>query len=174
MTSQLIAKGHRRIAYAPVMDFNLSHYYLRGYHQALELAGISPDVNFILEINNTSSSGATRDEAISGLKDMLTARNRPDALILTGGIQYFDFFDLLDELGISTPDDLEAVIMIDSQNGIPPGVPRKDQVHELAQPFMALGREAVKALIKVADGRAGRQCIEFPFEFKLKNFNHQS
>jgi DNA-binding LacI/PurR family transcriptional regulator len=173
VTSQLIAKGHRRIAYAPVMDFNLSHYYLRGYHQALEIAGISPDVNYILELNNVWSTDDIRNEMGAQLKQLLTTGKRPDALILTGGIQYFDFFHLLDELGIATPDDLEVVIMIDSQNGIPPGVPRKDQVHELAQPFMTLGREAIKALIKVADGQAGRQCIEFPFEFKLKQFNYK-
>jgi GntR family transcriptional regulator, arabinose operon transcriptional repressor len=168
--SRLIENGRRRIAYLPVLDFNLAHYYLRGYHQALSQAGITPQPELIMEVTVPHPPEAVRNEVLQYLRKILKSPSAPDALIITGGILYYDLFELLDELNIKTPDDLEVVMMVDSQVGIPEGVPRKNQVHEMPQPFMTLGKESIKALLKAARGEVGRQCIELPFEPDFKDF----
>jgi DNA-binding LacI/PurR family transcriptional regulator len=107
-TEHLLAKGHRRIGFVgdrdyPSFGFTSSERRRRGFHQALERAGIVPEPSLEL------LGGHDRDDASRLAEPLLRRADRPTAVFAASDVQALGVLEAAQGLGLRVPDDLAVI-----------------------------------------------------------------
>ncbi len=106
LTEQLIARGHRDIAYVITMSKGLEHYSVKdreaGYHAAMLAAGLTPRVHSA----TTLPAGTSRQEF---LRAVLAPRDRPTAVVTYSASTAGPVYATALRLGLDVPRDLSVV-----------------------------------------------------------------
>lgn len=108
-TRYLLALGHRRIAIITVPTDNMSgRYRFQGYANALSDVGV-PVAGELVRME-----GYTRDYAVDAAYAVLSMRNKPTALIVSGGM-LSGVLDATRQLNLSIPGQLSLVALGDTE-----------------------------------------------------------
>ncbi len=136
----LLALGHRRIAYATVVEpINSVHDRLEGYRHAMSRAGLSPQVLMAEATNEWPTLEAIFHQS---------PEERPTALLCLSDYVASRVAERLTAMGLSIPDDIALVGFDNIIQMLPGGV----GLTTMAQPFEQIGIAAVKALLnRIAD-----------------------
>jgi DNA-binding LacI/PurR family transcriptional regulator len=107
-TEHLLAKGHRRIGFVgdqdyPSFGFTSSERRRRGFHQALERAGIAPEASLEL------LGGHDRDDASRLAEPLLRRADRPTAVFAASDVQALGVLEAAQGLGLRVPADLAVI-----------------------------------------------------------------
>lgn len=152
-TSALIDKGHRKIAILldSTHDRSISELRYQGYCRALEANNILLDEELVLEMGRyeliAAYEGVTR--LIESGKEFTAVFSIADSLAVAA-------IKALHDSGRKVPEDC-SVIAID---GIDMSVYTIPTLTTLVQPKEQLGREAVRILLDMIEGRAGNRHIK--------------
>jgi LacI family transcriptional regulator len=152
-TEHLIELGHRRIAYiAGDPDFDSSSNRLRGYYDALRLAGIEVDDRLIVQGDFSRASGAHLAEA-------LLANDPPTALVAAADVMALGAIDAARAAGLRVPSDLSVVGFDD----IPQAEESYPKLTTVRQPLHEMGQTGARMLLSLIDGkRPLLEHVEFP------------
>jgi LacI family transcriptional regulator len=154
---QLIALGHRRIAYLGESKTNTNAEQRRvGWKEALEVAGLSCDLALCPDGYLTASSGYERTEAL--LK--LPRERRPTALFCGNDWVASGALDAARTLGIRVPEQLSLIGFDD----LPHAALCDPPLTTIRQPLQAMGEAAAKLAFALASGTPP-QTLLFATEF---------
>lgn len=150
----LIDHGHRKIAVLldSKTDSSISELRYRGYIEALEEAGIVPDPDLVEEVTYYDMAAA-----YEGTRRLLERRPDLTAIFIIADSMAIAAMKALHEAGRSVPDDC-SIIAID---GIEMSLYTIPTLTTLIQPREEMGREAVKALVNVIEGKGGHCHLRF-------------
>lgn len=141
----LLALGHRRIGYVGVTNRPKSNQYrLKGYQQALQAAGITPDPTLIFASNHIEDH-AKRGEA--SLEPLSTAG--ATAIFCYNDMTAIGVLSACYKRGFSVPDDLSVVGFDDIDMAaytIPP-------LTTIRQPRLELGQRAMQMILDLLAGQ---------------------
>ena len=157
VVSDLIAKGHRRIACIAGPKGN-SHVdeRLEGYHAALKQADIEFDPDLLLYGDFQMSSG------VACAKQLLSLKNPPTALFCMNDEMAMGALMLAHSKKITVPDQ----VAITGFDDISYAAHTSPGITTIAQPAERMGEEAFKALLRVIeDPNAAPEEIVLPFKF---------
>lgn len=145
----LTACGHRRIAVLldSATDRSISELRYKGYLDALKEAGIEPDSELLIE-----STEFNMASAYEKAKSFAASGKRFTALFAIADSFAIAAMKAFHDVGLSVPGDC-SVIAIDGINMSLYTIPT---LTTLVQPKEALGREAVRILTDVLDGKPHR------------------
>jgi len=104
LAKYLLSKGHRRIAFVHGELTSVTKKRIRGFYQAFEEMGLTPDENLLIKADYhdaASCDKATRK--LMKLQERPTAIMYPDDFSAVGGL------NALDDLGLSVPEDISVV-----------------------------------------------------------------
>lgn len=105
----LLSMGHRRTALVTVPSTNMSgRYRYQGYAEALADVGMEVDSELV------RMGGYTRDYALDAAYSMLSSRDRPTALIVSGGM-LAGVLDAARQLNLAIPEQLSLVSLGDTE-----------------------------------------------------------
>nr|WP_255604405.1 substrate-binding domain-containing protein [Oscillochloris sp. ZM17-4] len=103
-TSHLLALGHRRIAQiAPPSDLAESELFFQGYADALAEAGVE------LEPSYTVESGATQDDGMAAMQELLALPEPPTAVFAASDTLAFGAMHALRDAGVSVGSQISLV-----------------------------------------------------------------
>lgn len=135
----LISQGHRRIAIITgPLTLQTATDRLKGYHAALEEAGIKPEAELIAEGNFRETTGYLLG------KEFLLRRRRPTALFVCNDMMTIGVIMALEETGLMCPAD----IAIASFDDLPLAAAFRPHLTAVAQPAYDIGREGATLLIQ--------------------------
>lgn len=156
ITMHLIALGHREIAFirAAASHF-ISKTRCAGYLHALEVSGITPDPNLIVDGNLTFEMGITATEALLGLK------NRPTAILASNDDTAAAAISVAHRRGIAVPEQLSVAGFDDS----PTSTRLWPQLTTVRQPIVEMTKMAVDILARQFshEATAGDMTIYAPY-----------
>ncbi len=136
----LIELGHRNIAHlSGVNGIILSELRLKGYHKAMDRAGIGRQQRQIFAGDFTIASGEAAGRQILALKD------RPSAIFCANDEMAMGLISTLDNGGLRVPNDISVIGFDDihfSRTFIP-------ALTTIRQPRAQFGREAAKILLSI-------------------------
>jgi len=159
VTSHLTSRGYRRIGFIAHEKESFSTQRLDGYLAALKAVGVEPDPDFILEV--------PLDDPMPFLHGTLAAMLRkctPEALVIQRGEFVPTVLEVLKEEKLVVPDDLE----IATYDEVPAEYAEKRYIHEVIQPLVTLGREAVRSMHKLIAGEERTVKKTVPPEVRIK------
>ncbi len=139
----LIGQGHRRIAYlAGPSGMSASASRLRGYEQAMELAGIASEAALMERLENW-----TVDAGYQAARKLL-ARTKFTALAASNSYSAFGAARAMQEAGLSIPGDVAIAAFDDDILCTYTNPP----LTTLSQPFSRMGSLAVSQLVEIMRG----------------------
>ncbi|MFF4835458.1 LacI family DNA-binding transcriptional regulator [Streptomyces sp. NPDC001315] len=139
-THHLIEAGHRRIAYIRGEDDHEStELRYRGYADALRLAGIQPDPALVASSNFNHQGG------VYAATKLLTAEQRPTAIVAGADLIALGALSAARTLGLSVPDDLSIVGFDD----LPQAAHSAPPLTTVRQPLQEMGRAGTRALMSL-------------------------
>jgi LacI family transcriptional regulator len=142
-TEHLIELGHRRIAYiAGDPDFDSSSNRLRGYYDALRLAGIEVDDRLIVQGDFSRASGAHLAEA-------LLAKEQPTAIVAAADVMALGAIDAARAAGVGVPADVSVVGFDD----IPQAEESFPKLTTVRQPLHEMGQTGARMLLSLIEGK---------------------
>jgi LacI family transcriptional regulator len=152
-TEHLLELGHTRIAYiAGDPDFDSSSNRLRGYHDALRIAGIDIDDRLIVQGDFSRASG-------THLAATLLADDRPTAIIAAADVMALGAIDAARAAGLRVPTDVSVVGFDD----IPQAEESFPKLTTVSQPLHEMGQTGARMLLSLIDGkRPLLEHVEFP------------
>jgi LacI family transcriptional regulator len=152
-TEHLIELGHTRIAYiAGDPDFDSSSNRLRGYNDALRIAGIDVDERLIVQGDFSRASGAH-------LAAGLLADDSPTAIIAAADVMALGAIDAARAAGLRVPTDVSVVGFDD----IPQAEESFPKLTTVRQPLHEMGQTGARMLLSLIDGkRPLLEHVEFP------------
>ena len=122
----------------------------KGYHKALEDAGIKPNKNYIIEVHPRI------ERSFQAAVDLLQMHDRPDAIFAGNNLITVGVLKAIKQLKLKIPEEIALVGFDDmpwSSELCPP-------VTSIAQPTYELGQEAARLLIRrINDSNAFQQTI---------------
>lgn len=143
MTEHLLELGHRRVAlFVDETTWTTGSARVEGFRAAFERSGIPWDDSLVVR------TGWDADMARTAAIDVLARRDRPTAVFAVNNLLAEGVWRAANDLRLRIPDDLSMVSFDDSRwmSMVSPGITA------VAQDSVALGREAVSALIdRLAD-----------------------
>ncbi|NGZ75755.1 GntR family transcriptional regulator [Saccharibacillus alkalitolerans] len=142
----LIKQGHRRIAGFFKTDDLQGVSRLRGFMHAHREAGIPLAPEHVV----TYATGQKGELPAAKVRELLSAQERPTALVAYNDELAMPLMNAARELGLSVPDDLSVVGFDDSALALASGVP----LTTLSHPKEEMGREAARRLIAMIEGEA--------------------
>lgn len=143
-TQQLIAAGHRRIAFVGGPDALMSvRERYEGFRQAMALAGLDCPASWVL------FGEYSREFGQSALRRLLSQPEAPTAIFAASDYLVLGLLDGLSQQGLKAPDDLSLVGFDDASYAelITP------RLSTIRQPARVLGRTAIDIMIKLLNGR---------------------
>ncbi len=159
-TEDLIALGHKRIALIiGTTDILSTRQRIRGYHEALEAAGL-PAADELLV------SGASTEEFASEATDRLLSlpKTRRPTAIISGGVEFtLGMLRRLNELGVQLGDDLSVVVCDD----LPWLRVLKQTISTVERDGAALGRAAARLALNMINGGSAAT-VELPTFYASK------
>jgi len=99
----LIELGHRRIGYVCWGELSVSQLRLQGFREALDEAGIAFDDRWLIRASLSEA------ECIPGVREMLSARDRPTAIGTTTDPSAVGVVRAAHEAGLRVPEDLSVM-----------------------------------------------------------------
>ena len=144
-TDYLIRLNHRRIA----MVIGKQHLWtteqrLRGFHESLAAAGISPDYTLELSANSRIES------AYDAVQHLLNIPNRPTAIFAANNLMMLGAIEAIMDMGFRCPEDVSLAGIDD----FPWISAIRPQLTTVAQPIEELGKLAVERLLdQIEDGK---------------------
>jgi LacI family transcriptional regulator len=138
----LVNLGHRRIAHIQgPHEYLVSHDRHRGYCQALQEAGITPDPAFIVEGDFLPGSG----HACASKFFELPLEQRPTAIFASSDEMAYGVLTAAEEYGLSVPQDVALVGFDDD----PPSAHTRPALTTVRQPFFEMGQQGIKLLLSM-------------------------
>jgi LacI family transcriptional regulator len=142
-TEHLIQLGHTRIAYiAGDPDFDSSSSRLRGYHDALRVAGMGVDDRLIVQGDFSRASGAHLAEA-------LLAKEQPTAIVAAADVMALGAIDAARAAGVGVPADVSVVGFDD----IPQAEESFPKLTTVRQPLHEMGQTGARMLLSLIEGK---------------------
>ena len=150
--STLIEKGHRKIAILldSVRDRSISELRYQGYCKALEQAGIPLDMELVEEIG-----GYEMVDAYEGMKRLMERRDDFTAVFAIGDALAVAAMKAMHDRGKRVPEDCSFIAI----DGIDMSVYSIPTLTTLVQPKEKLGKESVRILLDMIEGRQGNRHI---------------
>ncbi|GAB4481039.1 MAG: LacI family DNA-binding transcriptional regulator [Anaerolineae bacterium] len=144
----LVSLGHQRIAFISddvetPFGFRASAQRLRGYHQVLREAGISPRPAY------QKHGQYGRQNAFYLMQELLDLPEPPTAIFSTSDTQALGAMEAIEKLGLRIPDDISVVGYDDIEVATYIGLTT------IRQPFYQSGVEGVHLLMQVLEGMEG-------------------
>jgi LacI family transcriptional regulator len=131
--------GHRRIGMvAGVRGISPAEDRVAGYRAGLEAAGLPFDASLVID------GGSRRELAHRAVTDALGRADRPTALVVGNNDMTLGTLEAVRLLGLRVPDDV-AVVSLDD---LPSGELLASPLTAVAQPGVAMGREAMRLLLR--------------------------
>ncbi len=149
----LIRQGHKNIAILldSKQDHSISELRFRGYCQALLDAGIAPDTALVTEAGTFDMAAA-----YEGTCRLLRSQAEFTALFVIADSMAVAAMKALHDHGLRVPEDC-SVIAID---GIDMSAYTIPTLTTLIHPVDAMGKESVRSLIDIIEGRGGNRHIQ--------------
>lgn len=144
LTSQLIARGYRRIAFLTSVRIESVTEREEGFRHAMEEHGLEIPPEYFLEV-------AGRDTARQGEQEVdvfLAMRNPPEAIVCLHDLIALNVLRRYQERGCRIPDDV-AVVGFDDLPLAAVSQPPLTTVH---QPLLEMGRRAIELLVRQLQG----------------------
>lgn len=158
-TRYLLALGHRRISIITVPTDNMSgRYRLEGYTNALTDVGVPVSEELV------RMGGYTRDYAVDAAYSVLSMRNKPTALIVSGGMLP-GVLEASRQLNLSIPDELSLVTLGDTELAalMRPGITA------IRYDWAQTGRVAARlAISRIGGSETPPERVIVPYEFILR------
>lgn len=150
-TDYLIRLNHRRIA----MVIGKQHLWtteqrLRGFHESLAAAGISPDFNLELSANSRIES------AYDAVQRLLNMPSRPTAIFAANNLMMLGAIEAIMDMGFRCPEDVSLAGIDD----FPWISAIRPQLTTVAQPIEELGKVAVERLLDQIEGGRARDTAQ--------------
>ncbi len=158
-TKYLIQLGHKRIGMLSSRNHFLSTQKReQGYLDALRDGGMELDADWIAYVDESYSYSSS----LTAVRQLLSLKERPDALFCIGDEPAFGAVVVADEMGIRVPEEL-SVVGFDDVN-------YTTMIHPylttMAQPCGQLGQRAVKMLLSlIRGGKLEPADIVLPYKF---------
>lgn len=145
LVTHLLRIGHRKIAMIGGPD-NLSTSKSRyeGYYQALQDYDVPIDKNLVLK-----GSAFSYDTGYKLCKAMLRGRSQPDAIVCADDHIAFGAMQVIDEAGLSIPENIAIVGFDDCEMSAHPRIQLTSVMYDMKQ----LSRLSVKSILEQMDGR---------------------
>lgn len=163
LLAYLLGRGHRRIAFLSG-PYHLSNTRERqsAFQDALRETGLEPDERFIV---NTDLKMRQTDEIIHRFL-VLTASDRPTAILATNNFLAVEAVKTLRNMGLSVPEDM-TVVCFDDPDPIPDLNPFFTIVHQPAYDF---GYTGMDLLIQRIEGKAPIEyrTVRLPSELMIR------
>lgn len=100
----LLSLGHRRIGFiSGRTELESSIRRLKGYHEALQKAGLPQDESLVFSGDFTAESG------VNGARILLTMKDPPSAIFASNDQMAMGVYQVASEMGLRIPDDLSVV-----------------------------------------------------------------
>ncbi len=162
----LIWHGHRRIAFAGMLDQDDFRERYEAYVEALTEAGIEPDPTLLYSTpSNTEADSLDLEQGRAVGRQMLAEGMRSTAIVGGDDEHAIGIIQVLTEAGLSLPRD-QAVVGFDDIEGAAYSTPRLSSVR---QDFGALGRLAATLLLdQLAGKRVAPGRYEVPTSFVIR------
>jgi LacI family transcriptional regulator len=155
-TRYLLALGHRRIALVTVPADNMSgRYRLQGYTEALT------DMDVQVNEDLVRMDGYTRDYAVDAAYGVLSMRDMPTALVVSGGM-LSGALDAARQLNLAIPDQLSLVVLGDTELAalMRPGITA------IRYDWAEAGRVAARlAIARIGGSQTPSEKVIVPYEF---------
>lgn len=152
----LVAMGHTSIGMiAGPLDLQTSRDRIKGYHAALQEAGVSPDPD-LLKIGDFRFEGGYKLG-----KALCLHHPRPSALFASNGTMGLGMIKALQELGLQCPEDIAVAVFDD----IPGADVFRPNITVVSQPAYEIGYRATELLI---DRITGKNTLESPIVITLE------
>jgi LacI family transcriptional regulator len=156
----LISQGHRRIAIITgPMNLQTARDRLKGYRDALQEAGITPENDLILEGDFREASGYRLS------KELLLRLRRPTAVLVSNGMMTIGVVRALEEVGLHCPAD----IAVASFDDLPFATAFRPHLTAVVQPAYEIGYQGADLLIKrVQQGTTSRRRVSICLQPELR------
>jgi LacI family transcriptional regulator len=157
----LLSLGHRRIAYiAGNPGTGQSSEREKGYRDALEAAGITPDPALIV------NGAFVQPGGFSATEQLLALPHPPTAIFAANDEMAFGAIDAINSKGLKVPADISVVGFDD----IPTSSYVFPKLTTMRQPFGAIAGRAVSELVELIQGREPCAAkIDFPTELVVRD-----
>lgn len=153
VTQKLINKGHRKIAFmSGSFKFVVCLNRLEGYKKALEQNKIPFNPDFVTESEYQIESG------FSCMKEFLSLKDRPTALVVTDDVLAFGAIDAIKDSKFRIPNDMEII----SFNNVPLAEFCNPSLTSVDINAAQLGYEAAKLMIDRIKGRTTKRKVIVP------------
>lgn len=142
LTSYIISKGHRDIAYIHGMNSSVTRKRLQAFNSTMEKAGINVTKEYIKE-------GAYRDPKLAEklTKEILGLKKRPTCIIYPDDYAAIGGINAIKELGLSIPEDISVA----GFDGIDIAKVLEPKITTLEQDTTTMGKEAAEKLIELIE-----------------------
>lgn len=145
LVTHLLRIGHRKIAMiGGPDDLSTSKTRYEGYYQALQENNVPIDENLVLK-----GDAFSYDTGYKLCKTLLRRRPQPDAIVCADDHIAFGAMQVIDEAGLSIPEDIAIVGFDDDEMSAHPRIQLTSIKYDMAQ----LSRPAVKSILEQIDGR---------------------
>ena len=145
LVTHLLRIGHRKIAMIGGPDgLSTSKSRYEGYYQALQGNDVPIDKNLVLK-----GSAFSYDTGYKLCKAMLRSRLQPNAIVCADDHIAFGAMQVIDEAGLSIPEDIAIVGFDDCEMSAHPRIQLTSVKYDTKQ----LSRLAVKSILEQIDGR---------------------
>jgi LacI family transcriptional regulator len=146
-TIHLISNGYRRIAQITSSDFlSISRERLAGYEKALQENGIPVTRSLI---KYCAHGGMLRTEIINSIKELLSLKEKPDAILAASDRLSTNTLAILSEMQIKIPEQIALAGFTNSINAqifMPP-------LTAVIQPAFDMGKKATELLIQLIESK---------------------
>jgi LacI family transcriptional regulator len=146
-TIHLINNGYRRIAQITSSDFlSISRERLAGYEKALQENGIPVTQSLI---KYCAHGGMLRDEIFNSIKELLSLKEKPDAILAASDRLSTNTLAILSEMQIKIPEQIALAGFTNSVNAqifMPP-------LTAVIQPAFDIGKKATELLIQLIESK---------------------
>ena len=151
--NMLVEKGHRKIAILldSVRDRSISELRYQGYCKALEQAGIPLDMGLVEEIG-----GYEMVDAYEGMNRLMDRREDFTAVFTIGDALAVAAMKAMHDRGKRVPEDCSFIAI----DGIDMSVYSIPTLTTLVQPKEQLGKESVRILLDMIEGRHGNRHVK--------------
>ncbi|OQP47438.1 LacI family transcriptional regulator [Niastella yeongjuensis] len=137
-TSHLIDQGCKRIAHLAIsQSLSIGNKRAKGYIQALQDNGFTPDESLLIECTNNEEQDATL------IKELLQ-QQKPDGIFAAVERYAIASYELCESLGLNIPEDVKVI----SFSNLQTASLLNPSLSTITQPAFEIGREAAAMLLK--------------------------
>lgn len=148
-TQHLLDLGHTHIAHLKVGGTQRSGRRVRGWREALQRAGVTPDPAWLIQGGHTVESG------LDGMRALLATRPRPTGVVVGNVLAAIGALTATREAGLSVPADLSVIAfheVLYAAHLVP-------ALTTVAMPLRELGAASVALLMERLEGKDPRQVV---------------